>query len=215
LHLLEAGEARPPETGPRPDRHLSTLVKAGLVLALIVSAGVVGYFAYGYYQSTLHPSWLFKGAYAQYVGKVTTPTGGSELRTELQVLDYNSSKAEMAYSYNETYTCAPPYHCSPESWNFTEWIDIQAAPTLTLFSFLGATRANPQSTTFSLRNQTYGVTAYKYESQGTLFTVYVYPKVGFPIGYLISSVSEPSQGFDIDITHTNITGLPSIASSTP
>lgn len=198
-------------------------IEVGLVLALVVSAGAVGYLSYGYFQTASRPPWLFQGAYAQYVTNYTIPylPGYWPDTLDVQVLNYNSSKAEMSYYGNETTPCSEPAisnRCTYETMNITEWVPIGDVPAFApLTSSLGANRTGPFNTAVSLNKHQYDVEAYRYEINGSLLYVYVYPKVGFPIMLGSSNVNYPSSYVSVYmcLTRTNIPGLPTTASTIP
>jgi hypothetical protein len=203
---------------PRP----SAALKVGLVLGLIVLGGVGGYVGYDYYQSTLRPPWLFRGAYAYYVMNTTNFGSGPgpwAIITEVRVLDYNSTAVEMLYHSYEIDPCAGTVlnsSCYYDDLNITRWVSISAAPTFApLVSSLGANLTGPYNATVSLNNHQYAVEAYRYQSGQGLFYVYVYPKVGFPIALGSSETIYPQSYVSyVSLTRTNIPGLPTSVSTT-
>lgn len=212
----------------------SKKVTGGIVIVVIAAAAVAGYFGYGYYVSSPKPSWLFKGAYAQFSGNITyldardcgNGSHGDECSNRtatasdvihLEVLAYNSSKVDMLYLTNITTTYSPstPFLSSegPYVTNTSEWVSIASAPSLDPTSphqppALNEAYANASSTTITLHNQSYAVTDYLYlVNNSTRTNILASQSVDFPIEYVYQGTG-PFPTWYVEITQTNIPGLP-------
>jgi hypothetical protein len=144
-------------------------------------------------------SWVFKGAYANYEGQ-TTMAGlnyNMSMTIHEEVLDFNSTYAEMLTSATMDMGFGTPY-----TYNYTSWVNITQYDT---FNFTGGNLTSSYDTTVTLgKLGTRNCIAYEYSTMGETMTIYVDKTVNFPVEF---SVASGSYNFDITLVSTNIPGL--------
>ena len=191
----------PPAATVKPKSHMK-LIAASAVIVIVVVAVFLTYWTF------LRPgggpgSWMFKGAYADFRGQGTMSDQGNTYNLNMsiheEVLDFNSTHAQLLTSTSMDDGLGTPYTS-----NTTSWVDL----TKNDYTIQGGTLTRTYDTTVTVGNLgTRNCKAYEYSVSGVNMTVYVDNAVEFPIKFSISSTSGTSFNLDLILVSTNIPGL--------
>jgi len=142
-------------------------------------------------------SWVFKGAYANYEGQTSVAGYNMNMTVHEEVLDFNSTHAEMFTTLTMDMGIVAPY-----TYNYTSWVNITQFDT---FNFTGGNLTRSYDTTVKLDNLgTRNCIAYEYSTNGVTMTMYVDKTVNFPVEFIMAY---EGYNFDITLVSTNIPGL--------
>ena len=177
--------------------------KIASVIVVIVVAAVGGYYGYGYVSRLGQPTYPFKGAYAEYGANGTALLFPYQFSIRLEVVDFNSTATQFLTTYK--FTLAGQTHQN----STTRWVKSASGATTSPFTpTLSPGRV--YDTTVSISGRTFGVTAYEYDAQTAVSTIYVSKQVPLPVQFKFTGGSSPPLfSISINLIGTNIPQLSS------
>jgi hypothetical protein len=195
----EPAPAPTPPVAPKPRKRW--MIAAIIVIVIVVVAGV---FAYWWLSRPSAPSetasWVFDGAYAEYFGETTVSLVTMNMTMRLEVVDYNSTHAELLMNMKMESNMM-----QPQEWQYTSWTDLKG----TSYEVEGYTLGQTHEDDVNIPGLgTRHCVVFEYSSSGMTMTYYVDKDTGWPLR-MQYSVSEGmmDMDFDMTLTETNIPGL--------
>lgn len=189
----------PTEVAPKPKRRW--LIVAAVVVVIVVVAGV---FAYWWFSrpapSSVAASWLFDGAYAEYYGEATMPYVSMNMTMRLEVVDYNSTHAELL-----THMTMKNNVTAPMESEDTTWADLRS----TSYEVEGYNLIETREADVNVEGLgTKHCMVYEYSGPNIMMTYYVDKEIGWPVK-MEFTVTQGSLNMDFDLTlkKTNIPEL--------
>jgi hypothetical protein len=177
-------------------------VIVGLTIALATSLSVliIGYQPIDSTQQSMSESWMFKGAYATYEGKVYALSIPISLDETIQVTDLNATHVQIKTNSSIATSFAPTLSDQTTSWINKTNINFQPK---------GETLKEINNTKITVRNiGSRDCTAYKYTNQAINATYYIDKTLQWPIRIVYTTTFE-NQTYQIEfnLEETNINGL--------
>ena len=172
------------------------------VIVVIVVAAVGGYYGYGYVSRLSQPTYPFKGAYAEY-GANGTALFPYQVSIRLEVVDLNSTATQLHTTYKFTLAGQTRQNST------TQWVKSASGATTSPFTPT-LTPSRVYATTVSISGRTFDVTAYEYNAQSAVTTLYVSKQVPLPVQFKFT-VGTPPNIFSISINLIG-TNIPQLSS---
>ena len=173
------------------------------VIVVIVVVAVGGYYGYGYVSRLAQPTWPFKGAYAAYGANGTAAIVPYQVSIRLEVVDFNSTATQFLSTYK--FTLAGQTHQN----STTQWVKSAFGATTSPFTPT-LTPSRVYATTISISGKTFDVTAYEYNAQSAVTTIYVSKQVPLPVQFKFTVGTPPNLfGISINLISTNVPQLSS------
>jgi hypothetical protein len=190
----------PSEAKPKTRKKLLILVAVLAILAMIAGAFLTSAFLSA---PTNEGGWLFKGAYANYMGSASVMGYSFDFSAKLEVLDFNSTHA-----YIQTYFKMGSSLGETVENETSTWVELSNFNFISGFSEGNLTKSYEADTNIGTLG-TRKCIVYEYNMEGPTMIIYVDKVLNWPVKMQMNMSGEGSldMSLEINLTDTNIPGL--------
>jgi hypothetical protein len=176
------------------------IVRFAIVLAISILVLIVGYHLVNSTQQSVAESWIFKGAYATYEGKIDALSIPSSINETIQVIDLNATHVKIQTNSSIATSFVPTLTDQTTLWINKTNINFQPN---------GETLAGTYNTKITVRNiGTRECITYDYTNEAINATYYIDKILLWPVRIdYVTTFENQTYHIEFNLKETNINGL--------
>ena len=176
------------------------IVRFTIALAISILVLIIGYQLMNSTQQSMAESWMFKGAYATYEGKIDSLSIQSSINETIQITDLNTTHVQIQTNSSIATSFAP---------TLTDQTNLWVDKTNINFQPKGETLKGTSNTTISVRSiGTRECIVYEYTNEAINATYYIDKVLFWPVRIVYVTIYEnQTYNLEFNLKDTNINEL--------